>query len=415
MKRIWLMVLPFYLFGQGVGLKQFIANASTTNAQLRAKEITMQSKQEQIEVAKSDYWPTVDIGGDYSLLTPAYVVSPGQVGNLYGSITMELYDGGRKDAITRSRSYEYEASMFEKDAFEKSITLDIVRHYYTIYALKATLQALQERQRELKAQINRVKKFFGAGLSTQEDVDKLISVYENNNYTIENTKLSLETSEDNLALITGLALRGMKENHFREPRGVRFEYFDAIKVMESNANAIEQSATAIGAGYMPQVNISDSYTQSHFDDFVSSGGIGGDSFLVEHQNRLSVSVSMRIFDNKKISKEKQSVQYERLALLSQIEYAKKEQKMHFKLAKKTLNTTQTKLKSAKSALKASESTYSVIRDKFEVGLVDNITFLDALATKILAQSRYKETLYDYEIKKSIYYYYAGKDPKEFIR
>jgi outer membrane protein TolC len=66
-------------------------------------------------------------------------------------------------------------------------------------------------------------------------------------------------------------------------------------------------------------------------------------------------------------------------------------------------------------LKAAQSTYSVIRQKFEVGLVDNIAFLDALAQRTLADARYKETVYDYEVRKSIYYYYAGKDPKEFIR
>ena len=66
-------------------------------------------------------------------------------------------------------------------------------------------------------------------------------------------------------------------------------------------------------------------------------------------------------------------------------------------------------------MKAAKSTYEVIRQKFEVGLVDNIAFLDALAQRTLADARYKETIYDYEVRKSIYYYYAGKDPKEFIR
>lgn len=89
--------------------------------------------------------------------------------------------------------------------------------------------------------------------------------------------------------------------------------------------------------------------------------------------------------------------------------------MNFKLAGKSLETTRTKYKSAKSGLKAATSTYSVLKQKFEVGLVDNIAYLDSLTQKTLAQARYKETLYDYEISKSIYYYYAGKDPKEFIQ
>ncbi len=166
---------------------------------------------------------------------------------------------------------------------------------------------------------------------------------------------------------------------------------------------------------MPQVNLSDTYHKSHFDDLVTAPGISGNEFLIDRQNKLMVSVNMRLFDNGKMSKESEAVKYQKLSLLSQIDHAKKEQRMNFKLAGKSLKTTRTKLKSSKSALKAAKSTYDVIRQKFEVGLVDNIAFLDALAQRTLAYARYKETVYDYEIRKSIYYYYAGKDPKEFIR
>lgn len=415
MKIVLGLLLPLFVFGQGYELKTYIDNANISNGLIKAKEINIQSKKEQIEAARSAYWPTVEIGADYSLQSPNYVVSPGQVGNVYASVNMDIYDGGRKGAIVRSRSYEHEASLFEKSAFEKSITLEITRHYYGIQSLKATLNALQERGTELKAQIKRVKKFLVAGLSTQEDVDKLVAVYENNNYTIENTKLALKTSEDNLELISGLPAKELKRNYFKEPKQVRFEYLDTIKVMLSNASAIGENANAIDAGYMPQVNLSDTYHKSHYDDFVSAPGISGDEFLIDHQNKLGISVNMRVFDHGKMDKESEAVKYQKLSLLSEIDYAKKEQRMNFKLAGKTLKTTRTKLKSAKSALKAAQSTYSVIRQKFEVGLVDNIAFLDALAQTTLADARYKETVYDYEIKKSIYYYYAGKDPKEFIR
>jgi len=412
MKILVILVLPLFVFAQSYGLKTFIDNANKSNGLIKAKEINIKAKNEQLEAAKSAYWPTVDVGGDYSLLTPNYMVSPGQVGNVYASVSMDLYDGGRKDAIVRAKGFEHEASLFEKAAFEKSITLEIARHYYGIQTLKATLHALQERGTELKAQIARVKKFKGAGLSTQEDVDKLTSVYENNNYTIENTKLSLETSEENLKLISGLSAKQLKRNYFKEPRHIRFEWFENIKMLQANASAIGENANAIDAAYMPQVNLSDTYHKSHFDDLVSTSG---DGFLIDHQNKLMVSVNMRLFDNGKMSKESEAVKYQKLSLLSQIDHAKKEQRMNFKLAGKSLKTTRTKLKSAKSALKAAKSTYDVIRQKFEVGLVDNIAFLDALAQRTLADARYKETVYDYEIRKSIYYYYAGKSPKEFIR
>ena len=414
MKILAILVLPLFVFAQSHGLKTFINSASKTNGLIKAKEINIKAKREQVEAAKSAYWPTVDVGADYSLLSPNYLVSPGQVGNAYASVSVDLYDGGRKDAIVQSKDFEHKASLFEKSAFEKSITLEIVRHYYGIQKLKANINALKERSHELKAQISRVKKFVGAGLSTQEDIDKLIAEYENNNFILENSKLGLETSEENLELISGLSAKELKRNYFKEPQRIGFETFENIKMLQATANAIGENANAIDAGYLPQVNLSDTYHKSHFDDIVSVAGMG-DGFLIDHQNKLMVSVNMRLFDNGKMSKESEAVKYQKLSLLSQIDHAKKEQRMNFRLAGESLKTNRTKLKSSKSALKAAQSTYNVIRQKFEVGLVDNITFLDALSQKTLAEARYKETVYDYEIRKSIYYYYAGKDPKEFIR
>jgi len=416
MKYLFLLCLvPLCVSAESYGLKTFIDNATQTNGQMKAKEINIQAKQAQIDAAKSAYWPTVDIGGDYTLQSPNSLVSPGQTGTLFVSANMNLYDGGRKGAIVKGRKFEYEASLFKKAAFDKSITLEIVRDYYGIQSLKATLHALEERATELKEQIKRVKKFLTAGLSTQEDVDKLVAVYENNNFTIENTKLRLETSEDHLYLVSGLSAKALKQNYFKEPKHSVFEYFDSIKVMQAHAAAIGENANAIDAGYMPQVNMSDTYHKSHFDDLETIPGLGSDALLLDHQNKLGISVSMRLFDDGKMSKESEAVKYQKLALLSEIEHAKREQKMNFKLSEKTLRTTKTKLKSAKAALKVAQSTYTAIRQKFEAGIVDNITYLDALTQRTLADARYKETHYEYEVKKSIYYYYAGKDPKEFIR
>ncbi len=227
--------------------------------------------------------------------------------------------------------------------------------------------------------------------------------------------LNLQRSEKNLQLLSGLPVKDLKKNHFKEPKNEKFEIFENIKMLQAKANAIGENSNAIDAGYKPQVNISDTYYKSHFDDTVAMAGFDGDGLLIDHQNKLMISVNMRVFDKGRMSKESEAVKYQKLALLSEIEYAENEQEMNFHLSQKSLETIRTRLKSAKSALRAARSTYDVLKEKFEVGLIDNIAFLDALTEKTLAQSRYQETLFDYEIGKSIYYYYAGKDPKEFIR
>jgi len=106
--------------------------------------------------------------------------------------------------VLQAKSYEKEASFFEKEAFAKSVTLQIVQHYYAIKKLQANLHALRERSKELKAQIVRVKRFKLTGLATQEAVDKLQAVYDNNRYTMESVKLNIETAQENLRLLSGI-------------------------------------------------------------------------------------------------------------------------------------------------------------------------------------------------------------------
>ena len=412
MKILLGLFVPLSIFAQSYALTTLVEHANKENKLIKSKEISIKAKQKEVDAAKSAYWPTVDIGATQSYISPNSIVNPGEVSAAYAMVSVDLYDGGRKSALLSAKRFEEEAAFFEKGAFEKSITLQIVRQYYGLKKFKATLGALQERSTELEEQIKRVKKFKGAGLSTQEDVDKLQAEYDSNNYTMANTKLEILRSEKNLQLLSGLPVKTLKRNYFQEPKNIEFELFETIKVLQANANAIGENANAINAGNRPQVRLSDTYNKYHYDDTVSMPGF---DLLDDHQNTLTLSVNMRIFDHGRISKESEAVKYQKLALESEIEYAEHEQEMNFHLSEKSLETIRTRLKSAKSALLAATSTYDVLKEKFEVGLVDNIAFLDALTQKTLAQSRYKETLFDYEIGKSIYYYYAGKDPKEFIR
>ena len=412
MKILIGLIAPMFVFAQSYGLVTLVENANKANGLIKAKEISIKARQKEVEAAKSAFWPTIDVGAAQSYMSPTTVVSPGETSTAYAMVSVELYDGGRKSALLNAKRYEEEASFFEKSAFEKSITLQIVQNYYGLQKLKAILGALDERSTELREQIIRVKKFKTAGLSTQEDVDKLQAEFDGNDYTMANTRLEILRSEKNLQLLSGLPAKDLKRNYFLEPKNVQFEVFEKIKMLEANANAVGENANAISAGNKPQINLSDTYNKYRYDDTVSISGL---DVLQDHQNSLNISVNMRLFDNGKISKESEAVKYQKLSLLSEIEYAKSEQEMNFHLSEKSLETIRTRLKSAKSALRAAKSTYGVLKEKFEVGLVDNIAYLDALTQKTLAQSRYKETVYDYEIGKSIYYYFAGKDPKEFIR
>jgi len=415
MKTIILFILPFVLMAKSYSLKELVSHAHKNNNHLISKQLLVQAKAKEIEAQKSTFWPTLDIGASYTHTSPSSLFSPGDTNMIYANAKMDIYDGGRKKALLNAKRFAYSTSLFEKDAFKKSLTLNIIKHFYTIKKVEAMLFALKTQSFELKEQIRRIRKFVEAGMAGNEEIDKLQAVFDDNQYKIESSNLILLTSRERLNLLTGLNIKHLKKSYLKKPEDIKFQSSERSKILQANAKAINEKANALNAKYKPQVQIENSYSKMHYDDTETFSGISGDSFLDSHQNKTMLSVNMHIFDNGKIKKEREALQYQKMALSSEKLYAISEQKMNFRLAKNRLKSIRSKLKSAKSALIAAKSSYEVISKKYESGLLDNISYLDALNAVTLSMARHKETIYEYEIGKSILYYYAGKDPKEFIR
>jgi len=413
MKYLLLLLVPFVLMAKGYGLHDFIVHAQSHNPMIRAKSMEVSSSMSAMEAAQNDFWPTLDVSAGHTSSSPVTVIAPGQTTSVSALIGVDLYDGGRRGAVLNARRFEHTASLFEKQAFEKSVVLKIIDSYYTIWKYQATLHALQKRSEELQIQMHRVERFMGAGLSTREALDRLRAAFDNNAYTIENTKLAIVQAKEILFLQSGLSAQILERNYLAEPRHIQYEAYEKGKILHAHAAAAQEQADAVGSGYLPHVNLSDQISGYHHNDTDAIPGLTG--ILPDHQNRLMLSVNMRLFDHGKITKEQEVLRYRKLSLEAQKVYAENEQRMHFNVAQKRLKTLRAKLKSTRSGLKASRSSYRTVKEKFEAGIVDNVTYLDALTEVTLSQARYKETLYDYEIAKSIYYFYAGKHPKEYIQ
>ena len=193
MRILLLLIVPLFVFGKSYGLRDFIDHANTHNDLIKSSLLKVSAKQKEIDAQESAYWPTLDIGANYNNSNPNSVVMPGETMTGYASVGLDLYDGGRKSALVKAKTFQHQASLFEKQAFEKSLVLDIINNYYLIKILRSNLSSLQVSSRELKAQIERIKRFELVGMATQEEVDKLLAVFDDNAYLIENTKLEILT------------------------------------------------------------------------------------------------------------------------------------------------------------------------------------------------------------------------------
>ena len=410
-KWILMLAFPVLMPAQSVSLKTLIVHARH-NGLVQAKTLNVRAKERAIDAAERAYAPTVDLGLRHRITSPVTRQAPGTTSTAFVRASMNLFDGGRKAKTIEAKRFERDAALFEQKAFASSTALKVVRQYFTLKKLRANLDALHQRSRELQAQLDRVRKLKTAGMATTEMVDKLKAAREDNVYRVENTRLAIESAEANLRLLSGLSARHLKRNYFREPRHVGFRVFDGTRAMQAQARAIGKNAEAIGAAYAPQVNMSYTYSRTGFSDLAP--GVPPAS-MPDHNHAFELSAGMRLYDGGAIARKSEAVQYQKLALRAKIRHAIKEQKMNYTLARKRLRAVAAQIRSARAALRAARSSYAATRKRFEAGVVDNVTYLDALSQRTMAQARYQATRYDYEIAKAVYYFYAGHALERYVR
>ena len=402
-----ILVLPVFVYAEG--LKSLLELAHQNNQLVLAQELTQESKHKEVDSKKAAYYPTIDVGGFYQNLNERTTGLAGDTYSGYAKVGVDLYDGGNKSSLLKQKEDEYKASSHDVSDTKKNISLDIMQNFFTIKSLEASLASIQEAQKSLKAQLDRMNAFYNASLATKDDVDRLQAAYDTNVYEMESVKLNILNLKLNLSLQTGQEITSLDKSSFNEDLENSLEITDAIKSMQYSKDALHNFSNSIESVYYPQIRLEDTYSLYGFSDTDASHPKG-----LDNQNKLMLSVNFRLYDNASIKSSQQAVTLTAQALAAQIEYKTQEQNILHKLAIARIQTSKTKINSAYSALEAARSAFHTIEKKYTAGIVDNVAYLDALSSKTNALSLYETALNDEQIAYGIYYYYAGKNMKEFL-
>lgn len=402
------LILPVFIYAES--LKELIDYASSNNQLIVSKKLAQKSKREELESKKALNYPTIDVGGFYQRLDDRTLMMPGDIYSGYAKISYNIYDGGSKTATIRQKRNELKSAKHDKTNLEKNINIQIVQNFYMIKNLKSSTLALKEKKRLLQAQLDRVKKFYEANLATKDDIDKLQSAYDTNSYEIESLKFQTLSLIQNLSLIVSKEVKSVDNSKFIKATNIELKYSNEIKSMQFKQKSIRNIASSLKGAYLPKIDISDTFSIYEYGRTDSMHPEGLDS-----QNKLMLSLHVRLFDGNSIAKKRESIRVSANALKQQIAYKKSEQDMNYELAKSRISTNKAKIKSAKSALESSLSAYITIEKKYQSGIVDNIAYLDALTRKTSAKALYEKSLNDLEVAYGLFYFYTGKDLQGFIK
>lgn len=370
------------------------------------------SKKSAVDSSESNYYPTVDVGAFYQRFDEASPFSPGSTYAGYATLSFDVYSGGEKSYTLKQKKDELRASKFDYEASKKNISLSIVQDFYSYKSKQSALEARIEAANAVKAQLERMKKFYRASLATSDDVDRLQSAYDSNIYGIESIKFEILTLKKSLELQVGKEIDKLDNSHFTKVDIDDSEELDSIRALRATQSSLINSSEIIDSYYYPQIKIEDTYSYYGYMDEPVVPGFTID--LPENQNKLMATLNMRLIDFGTIAEAKQAVRLSANALNEQIIYQNKEQKMQQSLALSRIKTAKLNIKSAASALKAAKSALETITKKYNNGIVDNVVYLDALSSQTESKSTYEASLNNLELSYALYYYYNGKKLEEFL-
>lgn len=410
MKKIYFTFLvPIFLYSQNL---EELVNLTIENRLVESSKQNLDALKDEYKSVQRGYLPKLDAGASYSINEHEYPNNPKKRANAYGSINYMLYDGGKKYDIYDGYETNIKSGEKSLDALKNNLSLTVIQYYFDYLSLEAKKDAKQKEIEQLTAQEDRIGRFYNAGTTTEDELQKIVSRLQNAIVELQEIELNIITITHNLEYITGTQVSitdGSKLEDINNliQKNPRFD----IQALDFVTQSKQSVAQAQKSGYYPTITLDNTfnYYDNNYDRKIN------DTDINNHQNVASANMKWNLFSFGQTKYQYESKQKEYLASRSNFEYEKNKADVDLQLALKSYNIAKAKIKSTEATLKAAQSAYEIIKSKFESGLIDNVAFLQSLTEKYDAISQHKKAINDLEVKKATIIYHSGEKLQEYIR
>ena len=409
MKKLSLLCL-FPLFAFAGNLPQLLSLAEQ-NKQVEASRYSLEAAKEQEYATKSGYMPSLSLGGNQSFNKEETMLAPEKSRTGSATLSFTIYDGGKREALFDQQKALVKSATFSLASVQNNASLNVIYYYYNYISTLASKESTVQKMEQLEAERYRLEKYLSVGSVTADELQKIIS-------TIEQTKVDLLTLDNTLnnisntlEYLTGkeVSVEAGSTITLQEAKMDEATRFD-ILALEESVQSSKAEAEAAKAPFLPILKIEDSYSRFKYD--YSNPAWESDT---NHQNTVQLTMQWKIFDFGSTSASVQAAQKNYLSKSSDLAYEKQKAKASYKSAQNSYKTALAKIEAAKAKLSASEMTYELVKKKFQQGIVNNVTYLDALTDKFNARSQLQTALNEVEYQKAVLLYEMGKEIKGAIQ
>jgi len=410
-KRIFLPFL-FPLLAMAGNLPELL-NLAEQNKLVESSRYSVESAQEKEYATKSSYLPSLSLGANQTFNQVESLLYPDKSRTGSATLSFVLYDGGKRGALFDQQEALVRYATFSLASTQNNVSLNVVYYYYNYLSTLASKEATLQKKEQLEAERYRLEKFLSVGTTTEDELQKIVSNIEQTNVDLLTLDNTLNNISNALEYLTGTRVSVEKGSILRleNTQENASERFD-ILAMEQNVQSVRSEADIAKSGYLPTIKLQDSYSRYKYDYENPYFAAQNDG---DHQNTITLALEWKIFDFGSTSASSESARKNYLAKSSELAYEKSKAKASLKSAQNSYQTALAKIEAARAKLSASSMTYELVKKKYQQGLVNNVSYLDALSDKYSATSQLQTALNEVEYQKAVLLYEMGREIKGAIQ
>lgn len=374
-----------------------------SNLQVESVRLEAQKTKEQLEQAKTAYYPTLNATALYQKKDRATAFEPRTVQGVEIGTKITLFDGLRRESTLDAIHAAIDSAEHTLGQKEQDVLLETIQMYYTYFNAKSSLDAIRDKQIELSAQVERFGILVKNDLATADILKSLIASKLQADYDEQTQKIALERSRRNLELISGTAVDTLEYKELLTPKGGEIERHD----LEADHAMIETLKHTEGLyTYLPSVSVQGKHKEFNYADYDTMGGA---NIQPSRQNEIIASLSLTLFDMGSISKEREQARLTTLKAQKLLEYKSKSIRNEAAIAQMALDASQSAYTAAVAEEEARSVAFGYIKKRFEAGLVNATAYLSELSDLSASRAKVQTARNALQLSKANLAYTYGTD------
>ena len=426
MKKIYIF-LSFCVFLGGLeaksegNLPELILAAQSSNlAQISNYE--PQKAQLQKDAVKSAYMPSLTVEGGYSFLSgDINVLRPQRAATARAILELAVYDGGKREALLSSLSHLSAAEILKNEEYQNLLAFNATKLYFSFLSLGELALAKEGEINYLKNALNRLEKYYRAGLSDESEYEAVNARYAmalaerleitQNQNEIKNQIYAL-TGRD-IKPVAGSRIAFLDDENSAPQKSAKPE----LEALRLNFAAALEDEKITASETNPQIFIKNTYTfmRTHYDRNLLPAQYRSvlepyfDDFFKPNlnTNELILGFSWKAFDFGANKKRREIKRISALQAKLNLDQKRLQNELNLTNIKNDLKTLEQKIAAGESAVNSAQTSLNAVSKKYEAGLLGYVEFLNATAQSFSAGSALELSKSKFEIKKAEYLYERG--------